>query len=219
MEYYNYVKSLEDYNAQTMRSDRVSRFESGRFERGSLKQRIFEPLADAQVLENGTVFFELTDKDIAKDVDESLLRSQFEKIKSVEAVEGEDESEIRANMYDAIEKAGFDVEEWDKILAREFDTFKEGEKYDYVTDLRRTFDTEVATPLASKIFKRLPNHVFWDIKKPLSSGNEEMFLNPYNTARKYPFESFFDMRRHEDWLQSKEEQKNIHSNISMHTRI
>lgn len=43
-------------------------------------------------------------------------------------------------MFDQIQQAGFDIEEWDKILAREFDTFKEGEKYDYVTDLRRTFD-------------------------------------------------------------------------------
>lgn len=58
------------------------------------------------------------------------------------------------------------MEEWDKILAREFDTFKEGEKYDYVTDLRRTFDAGVSTSTAEKIFKKLPAHVFWDIKKP-----------------------------------------------------
>lgn len=92
-----------------MRTQSAGRFESGRYERGSLKQRIFEPLADARVLENGTVFFELTDKDIAKEVDESLLRSQYEKIKNLEALEGEEEGEIRANMYDAIEKAGFDT--------------------------------------------------------------------------------------------------------------
>ena len=47
-------------------------------------------------------------------------------------------------MFDQIQSAGFDIEEWDKILAREFDTFKEGEKYDYVTDLRRTFDSSVS---------------------------------------------------------------------------
>lgn len=88
-----------------------------------------------------------------------------------------------------------------------------------MTDLRRTFDTEVATPMATKIFKKLPNHVFWDIKTPHTIGKEEMYLNKYNTARKYPFENFFDMRRHEDWLQSKEEQRNINCNISMHTRV
>ena len=123
LEYYNYVKSLEDYNRQQAKPQRVSRFESGRYERGSLKQRIFEPLADATVLENGTVFLELTDKDIARDLDESALRAEYDRIKNLEAQEGEDEAEIRANMFDAIEKAGFDTEEWDKILAREFDTF------------------------------------------------------------------------------------------------
>lgn len=51
-------------------------------------------------------------------------------------------------MFDALQEAGVDTEEWDKILAREFDTFKKGEKYDYVTDMRRTFDTEVATPMS-----------------------------------------------------------------------
>ena len=91
---------------------------------------------------------ELTDKDIAKEVEESLLRSQFDKINNQQVLEGEDEAEIRASMFDALEEHGIDTEEWDKILAREFDTFKSGEKYDYVTDLRRTFDTEVATPMS-----------------------------------------------------------------------
>lgn len=50
-------------------------------------------------------------------------------------------------------------------------------------------------------------------------GNNDMYLNPYNTARKYPYESFFDMRRHEDWLTSKEEQRNLTENISGHTRV
>ena len=105
------------------------------------------------------------------------------------------------------------MEEWDKILSREFNTFKEGEKYDYVTDLRRTFDESVSTSTATKIFNKLPAHVFWDIKKP-QSKEEEYYLNPYNTARKYPFESFFDMRRHEDWIQAKDEKRNINNSVS-----
>ena len=47
LEYYNYIKNLQEYNKQPMKGDRVSQFESGRYERGSLKQRIFEPLAGA----------------------------------------------------------------------------------------------------------------------------------------------------------------------------
>ena len=43
-------------------------------------------------------------------------------------------------MVDAIQANEATMEEWEEILSREFDTFKKGEKYDYVKDLRRTFD-------------------------------------------------------------------------------
>ena len=58
-----------------------------------------------------------------------------------------------------------------------------------------------------------------DIKKPQGQVKQEMYLNPYNTARKYPFETFFDMRNHEDWLATKEHQRNLKQNISRWTKI
>ena len=64
-QYYNYVKSLQEYNAKDAASANLSRFESGKYERGSMLQRLFEPLAGAKTLENGTVFLEISDKDIA----------------------------------------------------------------------------------------------------------------------------------------------------------
>lgn len=102
-------------------------------------------------------------------------------------------------------------------MAREFDTFKKGEKYDYATDLRRTFDEGLSTSSFDKIFAKLPDHVFWDIKKP-QTQSEEMYMNKWNAARAYPNRSFFDMRRHEDWMQSKEEKRNLTENISRHTK-
>ena len=51
-------------------------------------------------------------------------------------MEGGDEAEVRAAIFDAATEAGYNTEEWDAILAREFDTFKNGEKYDYTKDLR-----------------------------------------------------------------------------------
>ena len=134
-------------------------------------------------------------------------------MKDVNAIEAEDENETRIALFDQMEEAGFSKEEWDQILAREFNTFKEGEKYDYTTDLRRTFDEGLATSSFDKVFAKLPDHVFWDIKKPQSQG-EEFFINRWNAARQYPFKSFFDMRRHEDWMQSKEEKRNLTANIS-----
>ena len=218
-EYFNYIKSLEEYNSQSAAPQNLSRFESGRYERGSLLQRLLEPLADATTLENGTVFLEIVDKDVAKQLDEGRLRASFEKMKNLEVLEGEDEAEVRAAVFDALQDSGFDTEEWDKIFARELNTFKEGEKYDYVTDLARTFDEGLSTSTSDKIFKKMPAHVFWDIKKPRGQPKQEMYLNPYNPARKYPFETFFDMRQHEEWLHSKEAQRNLKQNISRHTRI
>ena len=146
-------------------------------------------------------------------LNEDRMRADFERAKNAEAIEGEDEAEVRMAMFDQLEEAGYDVEEWDKILAREFNTFGEGEKYDYVTDLRRTFDEQVSTSLEDKIFRKIPDHVFWDIKKPRRAA-KDLYINPYNPARKYPFQSFFDMRRHEDWLKTKEEQRNLNNNVS-----
>jgi len=70
-------------------------------------------------------------------------------------------------MFDHMTEAGYSNEEWDEILSREFNTFQKGEEYDYVKDLRRTYDEGLATSSYRKIFDKLPEHVFWDIKKPL----------------------------------------------------
>ena len=133
-------------------------------------------------------------------------------------MEGGDEAEVRAAVFDAVAEAGYNTEEWDAILAREFDTFKNGEKYDYTKDLRHTFDASLGESLEQKIFKKIPSHAFWDIKVP-QEKKQEMYLNPYNTARKYPFETFFDMRNHEDWLRNKAEQRNLKNNVSRYNNI
>ena len=205
VQYYNYVRSVQAYNNQAPArnaKDAGNQFESGRFARGSFLQRALEPLAGATKLENGTLFYEVQEKEIASQLDEARLRKVYEQSKELGVIEAEDEGEINAAMVDAVEAAGYDMAEWDAILSRELNTFKEGESYDYVTDLRRTFNEGVSTSLGDKIFRKLPNHVFYDIKKPLHKDGtySEYYLNPYNTARKYPFQSFTDMRRHEQWL-------------------
>ena len=156
---------------------------------------------------------------MAGKLEENELRATYEKVKNIKEIEAEDEGETRAAMFDAIEEAGYDMAEWDKILAREFDTFKEGEKYDYVTDLRRTFDPSISESTTQKIFRKLPAHVFWDIKSPKGMPNRELNVNPWNPSRKYPHETFFDMRNHEDWLASRPQQRNIANNVSRHNRI
>ena len=220
LEYYNYIKGLELYNEQKPKSTRINSLESGMYERGSLKQRIFEPFAHAKTLENGTLYLELDDRDMGGNLEESALRAKYEKVKDIEAIEAADDGETRAAMFDEIEeKGGYDMEEWDKILAREFDTFAQGEKYDYVTDLSRTFGSNMAMSTTQKAFKRLPKHVFWDIKKPVHEEIREIPVNPWNPSRAYPHKNFFDMRNHEDWLETRIAQRNINNTVSRHTRI
>ena len=219
LEYYNYIKSLELYNEKKTVSTRIGPLESGLYERGSLKQKMFEPFAHAQTLENGTLYLEMTDKDMEGKLEESALRNIYEKMKDTREVEAADENEVRAAMFDSIEENGFDVQEWNQILAREFDTFEKGEKYDYVTDLRRTFNPTMQMSTTQKVFQKLPAHVFWDIKKPVQKKNREVPVNPWNPSREYPHANFFDMRNHEEWLASRSEQRNINPTISRHTRI
>ena len=154
------------------------------------------------------MFYELQDKEIARKLSEDVLRRQYECWKDVKTIEAEEENDIRFAIYDNLDEAGYSAEEWDQILAREFNTFKEGEKYDFVTDLRRTFDDGLATSSYDKIFAKLPDHVFWDIKKP-QREDENYYINRWNAARQYPFQSFFEMRSHEDWMQGRREKRNI----------
>jgi hypothetical protein len=52
--------------------------------------------------------------------------------------------------------------------------------------------------LADKIFDTLPDHVFWDIKKP-RNVDKEIPVNPYNPFREYPFRDFFEFRDYEEY--------------------
>jgi hypothetical protein len=74
-QFYKYYQSLQQYNSEVNNTQRISQFESGRFERGSLAQRVFEPLAGAKRNENGTLVYEVLDKELSYGLDEARLRS------------------------------------------------------------------------------------------------------------------------------------------------
>ena len=82
-QFFEYLKSVEEYNASGVKPDRVDQFESGRYERGSLKQRLFEPLAGGKRQENGTLFYEVHDKDLSLYMDEARMRREYERTKDV----------------------------------------------------------------------------------------------------------------------------------------
>ena len=82
-QFYEHLKRLQEHNQQSEATEQVDQFESGKYARGSLSQKIFEPLAGAKKLANGTRFIEFQDKDLAIEMDEATLRQQYEKEKDV----------------------------------------------------------------------------------------------------------------------------------------
>ena len=194
-QFYKYHQSLQQYNTETNNTPRISQFESGRFERGSLAQRVFEPLAGAKRNENGTLVYEVLDKELSYGLEEARLRSQFERAQNQSPIEQTEEEaeELRIALMEEIQANDLPLDEWNTYLDQELSVFKEGQNYDYVKDLQDGFSKGLQTSTALKIFRTLPAHVFWDIKKPIDQ-EEQFNMNPYNPARKYPNENFFDIR-------------------------
>ena len=75
--------------------------------------------------------------------------------------------------------------------------FKAGEKYDYVKDMKNAHSEGLKTSTANKILKTIPDHAFWDIKKPYKDALVSTVTNPWNPARRYQHDSFFDQRDYE----------------------
>ena len=208
-QYYNYVKSLQDYNKRfESKGKSLNTMESGKYERGSLLQRMLEPLAGSQKLENGTVFLQVLDKDLQVECNEAKARQLYEFYKQDQACDSEDASdEIRIAMVrDRDAEADIERDTLRDKMDAEFELFLKGEKYDFVTDLRKSFDEELSTSLESKILKTIPEHVFWDIKKPLFDHSSEWYYdNKINPARKSGRNNFFTMRKEEEWLNDRKE--------------
>jgi hypothetical protein len=54
------------------------------------------------------------------------------------------------------------------MVDQELSVFKQGEKYSYVKDIKDAFAHGQASTIESKILKTIPDHAFWDIKKPIN---------------------------------------------------
>lgn len=206
-EFYRISQKMAEYKAEAPNKaiKRVSQFESGRYERGSFQQRIFEPLAGAKRLENGAVFYKVEHKEVTRELDEEKLRAQFERASSEEALEfGEEEADaLRFALLDELASERMDFDQLNAYLDNEFAVFKAGEEYSFVRDLKDSYSGDLQKTTTQKIFETIPDHVFWDIKKPRTPA-EEGFVNPYNAAREYHYQNFFDTRHIEEWLETKD---------------
>ena len=63
----------------------------------------------------------------------------------------------------------------------------------------------------------IPDHVFWDIKKPL--GKKDIIpKNRYNTFRGREYDNFFEMRESEEYLEKQTVKENKNDSISIYRR-
>lgn len=195
-----------------------------RYERGSVLQKIFDPLAGSEKLDNGALFYRVVDQELSKVVfDEDRLKEEYERLKNANATPiegGEDNAdEVRLTLLQEMDQSTspFSVEEFDTVLDKEFSVFKNGEKYDFVRDLKDAFSAGLERSAAEKIFDTIPEHAFWDIKTPVRA-DPQRFMNPYNSFRKYHVSSFFDSREYEEYMDRRTIKNNLRDGVSTYRR-
>jgi len=148
------------------------------------------------------------------------MRAQFERLndQSNEVCEigEEEEDEMRVNLLTEMEEAGISTDDFNDMLAKELNIFS-GDDYSFTKDLREGFNDGVSTSAADKIFDTLPDHVFWDIKKPVRD-DPESYWNKYNNARSVSATNLFEMRSTERYFRGQKLKNNTHNNISYHAK-
>merc|ERR1712070_363390 len=131
-------------------------------------QRIIDPLAGAPRDEDGAIVYTVTEdemKQFSARYGEEDLKKEYEKLTAaadVWDVDPEDEDAWRAALLDDLvkgERTPFKVEEFQAVLDKELAVFKNGEKYDYVKDIKDAYKESLKAPLETRIFKTLPDHV------------------------------------------------------------
>lgn len=193
-DYFEYQQALDEYNSETKSVFKHSGKKQA-YPKGSLMQKIMDPLAGAHTDHDGALHYHVEDKELKYLNNEEVLRAMYEKLKAageVWDVDETDEDAFRLAMYQELEegKAGFEINDFAAIMDKELAVFQQGEKYDYVKDLKDAYRASLAQTTEQRIFATLPDHVFWDIKKPQQSGHL-LSKNRYNPFRGKEFENFF----------------------------
>ena len=102
-----------------------------------------------------------------------------------------------------VRKTQADLDEFHAAVDQELAIFQKGEKYDYVKDLKDAYKDSLKATSEQRIFDTIPDHVFWDIKKPQNHRPDANIQkkNRYNPFRGLEYANFFEMRDQEQWQQ------------------
>lgn len=120
-------------------------------------------------------------------------------------------------MDDLEQNSPFSIDEFNAVLDKEFSVFKDGDKYDFVKDLKEAFSGSLERTAAERILDTIPEHAFWDIKTP-QVADPQRFMNPYNPFRQYHTSSFFDAREYEEYMERRTHKKNLNDGVSTRRR-
>lgn len=74
--FFNYKQSLADYKSN--KASPIVPAPKRKYEKGSLAQRLFDPMAGAKKDANGTLIYEMADNELSQHLNEEKLRRQFD---------------------------------------------------------------------------------------------------------------------------------------------
>lgn len=217
---YAYHQALKEYNATP--SENYRQQEAKTKAASTFLQRMFNPLAGFTRTPEGLLLYQVSDEELSERLtDEEKLRHEFNTLKTqeenpIEVTEDSDDLKIALLQELAALNPGYE-EELEKTLDEQLAVFKTGQAYDFVNDIHDAHKPAMAKSRAEQIFDTIPDHYFWDIKTPLTRP-EYQDVNPYNPFRAEPFNSFFDERDYEEYIERKEKQENIKNGVSLYRR-
>ena len=100
------------------------------------------------------------------------------------------------------------------MAEEELSVFKKGEKYQFSKDLADAYKNSLKTSTEQKIFDRIPDYYFWDIKKPNLPFKPFTRKNKHNPFRGREHRDFFEMRATEQYFDSQELMDNLNPSVS-----
>jgi hypothetical protein len=85
--------------------------------------------------------------------------------------------------------------------------------------MRRNFADSLEESKFDKIFKTIPSHVFWDIKRPmLQHMSTPVRLNHINPTRQHYVTDFFSARQNEEWRHQRKQKRDFYNSLSQFQR-
>lgn len=104
-DFFKYAQSVAEFKEASSAPANSSMEYNSKYKRGSLAQRMFDPLASAKRLPSGTLFVEVSDVELG-DMSEEALRKTYDRLNDQSELDFGDEEEdaVRVAMLADIEK-------------------------------------------------------------------------------------------------------------------